>query len=218
MTKKVSVLLVIAFLVGATGCSSSSDSGATVVCDMSHLSLCTTESTCSNASGYWYDNSCNSDPSSTWGVKKNVDQSDLEAEGWSICFSESYDVSGVSAISSILSSCNKSRLMLACRHVGNPIFVLSAEASRADVTYDTGTDHYTTHTANGVEWYFNDNQSWGFAPEGDSVFKNECDLSDTDPDYRMCINTMSGNLIYGYRCGDNNLNSDASWERVFLER
>ena len=75
MKKRFGLILLLGLLGGLTGCSSSSDDGgastgttSVSVCDTSHLSLCITESTCLNASGNWYDNSCNSDPSSTWGV------------------------------------------------------------------------------------------------------------------------------------------------------
>jgi len=73
MTKKFSLLLLFTSLILAfTGCSSSEDddgsgSGtAAVVCDTTHLSLCTTESDCVGASGNWYVGSCHNDPSSSW--------------------------------------------------------------------------------------------------------------------------------------------------------
>jgi len=73
MKKRLGLIILVGLLGGLTGCSSGGGdddggSGTTSVCDSTHLSLCKTESTCVSASGNWYDGSCNSDPSSTWGV------------------------------------------------------------------------------------------------------------------------------------------------------
>ena len=73
MNKRLGYLVLIGLFVGLTGCSSGRDDsgdGPPVakksVCDGTHLSLCKTEATCITAKGNWYDDSCNSDPSSSW--------------------------------------------------------------------------------------------------------------------------------------------------------
>jgi len=153
---------------------------------------------------------------STVGPQLDLSQTRLEQQGWEVCFSETFEKAGVSTISSILALCTGANLMLACRPVDSDIFVLSAQAPRDDVIFDTGTDVTTTHTANGTEWYFNEDRSWGFAPEGASVRKSTCDNLNAD-EYRMCIHTRSGELRNGYKCGTKLLNGDATWERVILQ-
>lgn len=70
MRKRLGLIVLVGLLGGLTGCSSGGDDGGsaavTSVCDATHLSLCTIESTCVSVSGNWYDDSCNSDPSSSW--------------------------------------------------------------------------------------------------------------------------------------------------------
>jgi len=66
-------IVLVSLLAVMTGCSSGGDDnggGGTpaAICDTTHLSLCTTESSCVSASGNWYNDSCHSDPSSTWDV------------------------------------------------------------------------------------------------------------------------------------------------------
>lgn len=146
----------------------------------------------------------------------NVPQAIVEANGWSVCFSEEFD-RGVTAISDILATCSGTDLMLACRETGSLDFVLAAYAPRADVAFDTGTDETTTHAANGTEWYFNEDRSWGFAQGGDTVTKRSCDTGGTNDEYRMCMHTNSGNLIAGWRCGEST-GIGAGWERVILHK
>lgn len=153
------------------------------------------------------------------GPKLNVSEAVLQSQGWSVCFSETFDQNSVSAIADILTACSGADLMLACRDVGNPNFVLAASAPRADVTLDTTTDTTTTNNANGTEWYFNGTRSWGFALGGDAVSKNSCDVASTNAEYRMCMHASGDALTGGYRCGaTTGLNSSATWERVILHK
>ena len=68
-----------------------------------------------------------------------------------------------------------------------------------DVFTDTGNSN-TPHNANGVGWYFNNNDSWGFAAQGDTIQRNKCDMAATNPDQRLCWETFANNTG-GYRCG-----------------
>ena len=104
--------------------------------------------------------------------------------------------------------------MLACRPTGSSTIQLLAQAPRADVLTDTGTDLTTTHTANGTAWYWNNSLSWGFAAQGDSVAKYECDVAGSgDNVARLCWHSV--NNAGGYRCGaDMGLNSSTTFERI----
>lgn len=148
------------------------------------------------------------------GVAQNVPVSSLE--GWTQCYSDTYGNSGT-PVSTILSQCSGAQLLLACRPVGSSTLTLAANAPRADVIFDTGTGVNSTHTANGVNWYFNDSWSWGFAPSGDSVFRDSCDTTNSpDGNLRMCWHTNSGDINPGYRCG-NTFPNGTDWERLIFQ-
>lgn len=133
--------------------------------------------------------------------------------GWTQCYVDTYN-NDMSA-SDVLSACTKDHLMLACRPTGSDTLTLAAHAPRADVTFDTGGEN-TPNVANGVGWYFNDNVSWGFAPEGEEIDLNICDIATSSPSGRLCWHTQPG--LGGWRCGANtNLNSSPAWERVVFE-
>lgn len=161
------------------------------------------------------------------GPQRDLKQSLLEAEGWSICHTSAY-IDNSNTVASVIVGCTGSELMLACRpvdHIGG-YFTLAAYAPRADVLFDTGTDITTTHAANGSEWYYSLDKSWGFAPKGEAVNKNSCDYGGIKPDLRMCIHTSGGAMLAGWRCGNDSdgdsLNTSSpgssTWERVVLQR
>ena len=146
------------------------------------------------------------------GVQQGVAVSTVTGGGWTECFRDAYD-SGSASIASILASCNGQRLMLACRPTGSPTLRVLAQAPRADVIFDTGTSN-TTRSSNGVEWYFNDSWSWGFAPGGQPVKRYSCDVESTGNNDRICYHTGGGNINPGWRCGSVAGMFDGSYERV----
>ena len=135
--------------------------------------------------------------------------------GWTHCYEDLYENSGTTTLESILAQCDGSKLLLACRPVGDSNFTLLAAAPREDVVFDTGIDSTTTHSANGSEWYFNDAHSWGFAAQGQTVNKNNCDVNSPDPqNRRLCWHAFDGLIDGGYRCGvTTSLNGSTDWER-----
>ena len=156
---------------------------------------------------------CASGVTTFTGVLNNVDPASLD--GWEECFSDYFR--DTSNLGTITSQCDKSHLMVACRQTGTTQLVAAAYAPIADVMYDTGTSN-TPHNANGVDWYFSDSYSWGYAHEGDGISRSSCDTATgAYPEDRVCFHTSVGNLSGGYRCGATlALNSSADWERVFL--
>ena len=79
-------------------------------------------------------------------------------------------------------------------------------------------------TANGVGGYFNDDWSWGFAPRGDAIDRNRCDVIASsiqpgpDADQRLCWHTANHAFGVGWRCGaQDQLNGAYLWHRVIFQ-
>jgi len=106
--------------------------------------------------------------------------------------------------------------MMACRATGSATLDLLAWAPKTDVTTDTARTN-TPHNANGSGWYFNDGWSWGFAALGDTVIRNSCDTSSSNPSTRLCWHTglfnAPGTMQPGYRCGGR-FSFDTQTERI----
>lgn len=124
--------------------------------------------------------------------------------GWTECFSD--DGLGTRPIASVLGSCTGDYLMLGVRD-SNGDYAILAAADYADVTFDTGRQtgfNDVTHTANGTEWYFNADWSWGFTELGNSVDLTSCDL-DINPqggNIGMCWHTDDGEMGVGWLFND----------------
>ena len=154
------------------------------------------------------------------GVQQDLPVSSLT--GWKQCFSETYGQSNTD-LGVVQKLCPGSLMMLACRRVGSDTLQVAAYANRADVLFDTGLGN-ELHNANGVGWYYNGEQSWGFAPEGLSVVLNSCDTQDSSIGsaggggaQRLCWHTSGYYLQGGWRCGyDDNLNSSFDYERLIF--
>ena len=155
------------------------------------------------------------------GPQTSVAQADLA--GWTLCYSGPYAASGVEAelygVGGIIDElCTGDYLMLAGGPLDDPILTVLAAAPRVDVLTDTTNDETTTHNANGSEWYFNDDWSWGYALAGDIVEKNNCDVEDTNGEFRLCFHVDGQALDGGYRAGTNKgLNGSADWTRYIYQ-
>jgi len=149
------------------------------------------------------------------GVQTNVPMSTVLNGGWTECYSDLYGDSGT-LLSSLEPLCQGTRVMLACSEVGGNEFVVLGQAPIEDVVFNTGTGN-TTHAANGIEWYFNESYSWGFAPSGETVSRTSCDTNATAADQRLCWHTVNEAFSGGWRCGaTTNLNSSTTWARHIL--
>ena len=161
------------------------------------------------------------------GVQQNVPEATLAANGFRACWRGTYDAS--TPLADIQAACAGDQLVMACRPVGAAALTLAAAGDRAQIFTDTGVpanpgdvnDDNRGHDHNGVKWYFNSAWSWGFAPAGEPTNLFSCDYNagaQTVPGLRMCWHTQAGTVASGYRCGDNDLNGDAGWERVVYAR
>ena len=109
--------------------------------------------------------------------------------------------------------------MLGCRRKSSPNTILTlAWASRSCVFYDAGRNRSEVRSCEGTDWYFSNSYSWGFAKQGDSVFRGTCDSRTTEcNDCRLCWHTQG---TPGYRCGSAmGLNNPFSsfYERVIFQ-
>jgi cysteine-rich repeat protein len=161
-----------------------------------------------------FDCTFNPTPTLYQNVGIDTDVPETSLFGWSECYRDTYADAGY-ALGSIFSQCDQANLMMGCRPTGSTVFTLVAYGPRADVMFDTGAGN-TMHVANGVGWYFNGSWSWGFAPPGDAINRNTCDVSPGSD--HMCWHTFGDAIDTGWRCGDAIwLNSDPTWERVILQ-
>ncbi len=146
------------------------------------------------------------------GIQQNLPVANLT--GWTQCYLDTYAKNNGQLAQEIVAACTKANVMLACRPTGATTLTLAADAPRADVFFDTGTGN-TPHNANNVGWYFNNDYSMGFAPQGEAISRGQ---ADTLPGAtRLSWHTLSQNSG-GYRCGDvTGLNGSTSYERVVYQ-
>jgi hypothetical protein len=150
------------------------------------------------------------------GVQTDVSVATVLDGGWSVCYSATYATPLGNDDSVALAGCTGSDLMLAAMVTGSSTFDLLAWAPATDVVYNTGTGNTgsTLHEANGVDWYYAPNWSWGFAPVGAPVDLNQCDeASDAEA---LCWHTI--NDVGGYRDGNIiGLNDSTAYTKEILE-
>ncbi|MCB9547804.1 MAG: hypothetical protein H6706_18435 [Myxococcales bacterium] len=144
------------------------------------------------------------------GVRQNT--ADAALEGWQECHTSRFGqtTNGLTAL--LQNNCPGDRLMVGCRPVGSASWTLLAQGARAAVLRDTGRGNVTTRD-NGVEWYYNNSWSMGFAPQGNGVSRNSCDTQGGNGQLRMCWHTNGDRITSGYRCGNSFLNGNNNWER-----
>ena len=147
------------------------------------------------------------------GVQNNVSVGTVTGGGWTQCFVQGYGTYGPS-LTSILDGCSGDRLMLAGRVAGSDTLMVLAQAAFDDVIFDTGVGYTATHNANGVEWYFDEDWSWGFAQGGSAVYRNSCDVASSMAAQRLCWHTDSGNLSGGWRLGAITSAYSSGYEKV----
>jgi len=153
------------------------------------------------------------DASLSWsGVWQDVPEALLAAWGWEPCWEGTYADRG-EALADMAAACPGHQLLLGCRPVEEAVLSVAANAPRDDVLFDVGDGWNAVHAANGVDWYYSEDQSWGFAPEGAGVQRSACDLAEGFEDSRVCWHTNDGELSSGYRCGAD-VGLGAAWTRA----
>lgn len=146
------------------------------------------------------------------GPQANVSLATITSGGWTQCYSATMATFIGNNAQSVLSQCSGDYLMMAGRETGSQSFLALAAALYAETIVDTG-DTSITHLANGSNWWYSDNWSWGFTQANDTVTNNQCDTSDSP--LSMCLHTVGGSG--GYRINNiTNLNSSTAYEKVFF--
>ena len=143
------------------------------------------------------------------GVRENTP--DNQIVGWRACHTSTFGAT-TNGLNAVVAGCAGNRIMYGCRQVGAANWTLLAQGSRAAVFTDTGRGNATIRD-NGVEWYFNNSYSMGFAPQGNAVSRNSCDTQGGNGNLRMCWHTNGDRMTSGYRCGNTFLNGNNGWER-----
>lgn len=145
-----------------------------------------------------------------------VQMHNVLADNYQFCLQTPYNSS--IPLDEILDSCSGSTLVMACRQTGAETTTVFAMGARDEVFEDVGDGNTSVNPHNGVNWYFSENRSLGFANGGDNVNRNSCDTVTTDGSQRLCWHTSSSRMNSGWRCGtQTNINND-TWERVILHR
>jgi hypothetical protein len=134
------------------------------------------------------------------GPQTNVGLSTVIAGGWIQCYAATFNVSVGMQGHNVLNQCNGDYPMMAGRLTGSSTFLVLAAANRADTIFETGKTSTITHLANGSNWWYSSDWSWGFTAANDGVNNNRCDVSNSPTS--MCLHT-NGNG--GYRI--NNISS-----------
>lgn len=145
------------------------------------------------------------------GAQTNVAVSTVLDGGWTQCYVSTMATQIGNSAQLVLNACTGDLLMMAGRVTGSSTLLVLAAALRADTIVDTGRTSIT-HVANGTNWYYSPNWSWGFTALGDTVSNNECDVSDSP--VAMCLHTVAAG---GYRINNiTGLNGSTAYEKIFF--
>jgi PEP-CTERM motif len=147
-----------------------------------------------------------------FGVQTNVGIGDVTSGGWTQCYASTFNTFIGNNAQAVLGACSGDYLMMAGRETGSESFLVLAAALLSETTLVTG-QNSNTHMANGANWWFAPNWSWGFTEADDMVSNNECDTSNSPKS--MCLHTVAG--AGGYRINNiTALNSSTAYEKVFF--
>ncbi|MES2535169.1 MAG: PEP-CTERM sorting domain-containing protein [Pseudomonadota bacterium] len=146
------------------------------------------------------------------GPQTNVSLSTVLEGGWTQCYAQTMSVGIGSQAQNVLTGCNGDFLMMAGRQTGSDSFLVLAAADLDETIFNTGATSIT-HLANGSNWWFSNNWSWGFTAANDTVSNFSCDTSNSPTS--MCLHTLDN--VGGYRINSlTGLNGSADYEKVFF--
>ncbi|OWQ45911.1 hypothetical protein CDL60_18875 [Roseateles noduli] len=148
------------------------------------------------------------------GAQGNVSIDTVLNGGWTQCYVGTMAQAIGNAAQNVLGACTGDYLMMAGRATGSNTLLSLAAALRSDAILNTGANTSNTHVANGANWYFAPNWSWGFTAAGDSVSLSSCDVSNSP--LSLCLHTLDN--VGGYRINDiAGLNSSTAYQKIFFQ-
>ncbi len=149
------------------------------------------------------------------GIRSNV--ADSRLIGWYLCYSSRYGDSNLSLVD-IKQRCNGDKVMYGCRPTGAPNWTLLGQGLRNEVFRNTGDGNNVLNRHNGIDWYYSEDWSMGFAAAGSGVSRNRCDTrGEPERNNRLCWHTENGRVMGGYRCGARTgLTNSLDWERALF--
>lgn len=141
------------------------------------------------------------------GVQTNVTKEQVTEWGWTVCYQD--QGSSLRNIDSVLSGCSGRYMMLADATFGSDSYAILAAAARSDVLLDVGDAQEASHAANGAQWYFSRDWSWGYSELGNTVRRFSCDTNlagwnDVPRTTGSCWHTDAGMLTNGWGFNDGN--------------
>lgn len=146
------------------------------------------------------------------GPQTNVALATVLNGGWTQCYVSTFATFIGTAAQKVRDACEGDFLIMAGRTTGASDFLVLAAADYDDAFKHTGKNS-TTHLANGSNWYYAANWSWGFTAAGDTVSNGQCDVGNSP--LSMCLHTV--NNAGGYRINNTiGLNGSAAYEKVFF--
>ena len=156
----------------------------------------------------------------TEGIQTDISLSELQDEGWTICYQDTYDVQLTAA--DIRTACTGQGryVMLACADDttdSNNLVVAAADLEEVVLpAVEDGSGSADHRLSNGVGWYYTENYSVGFFLEGDTLSRSQADTATgTNPELRLSWHTLG--TTGGYRCGaTTGLNNGTTWSRYVL--
>lgn len=147
------------------------------------------------------------------GPQTNVNIATVTGGGWTLCYSATMGTPFGSSAATTLAGCTGNRLLLAGRETGSNNLLALAQTTKVDALFDTGaSNNGVFHTADGSDWFYADNYSWGFKPIGESFQKTECDFAPPVIG-SMCVHTLSFTGGYSIN-GITGLNGSGTYEKL----
>jgi hypothetical protein len=158
-----------------------------------------------------------------YGPQLNVPISTITGGGWTLCWSGTYD--NGEDLATVQENCNKKYLLLAGGEVDASSYMLAAAGERTSVFAPTG--YNATTLNNGTYWYFNTDQSMGFASV-DDIYQNSADVQasglyggtdvDATSQYRLTWHLDGTSMDPGWRIGETTmLNEGSGYVRAIYE-
>jgi len=147
------------------------------------------------------------------GARADVSDAALAAGGYEICLRQRYDE--VFSRADAMERCAGQVLVVGCRPVGARRLTVAAMGDRDAIFQPVPDEAGAFQVHNGAHWYFGEDFSFGFAPEGAAVNRQPCDTDQERAELRLCWHTIDRG---GWRCGaTTGLNDSDDWERVILQ-